>query len=295
MPPSRLPPEQEKKLLTDVDTSRHPKEHRFFVIRDWLNQFDAKSTEPVELLIKAYSEQHRNLFIQQLGDCIPGFIYDLERHSQLVATKLQLPELSYNEHTVDENLSVCRKLDTETNPKSFEEKDILALLSGVMIPSLERVDFTAGWPARFQRAYQEGRILTSTFQPLYGPYVLFGPESGYVSEKASPQELVLPIRVIHYCLLLGFERQLGGCDKLIGLNPHVTEYLPRGDKMVSLAIPVSAITIDTSHEQTDRVLSSLLGLTFQTNFHDQDWIFGFAVTLAFCRAQWSLKRSLALV
>ncbi|OON19456.1 hypothetical protein X801_04676, partial [Opisthorchis viverrini] len=294
MPRSRLPPEQQRKLL-DADTSRHPKEHRFFVIHGWLNQFDAKSTEPVELLIKAYPEQHRNLFIQQLADCIPDFIYHLERHSQFVATKLQLPELSFNEQNVNENLSVYRKLDTETNPESFDEKDILALLSGVMIPSVERVDFTAGWPARFQRAYQEGRISTSIFQPLYGPYVLFGPESGYVSEKASAQELVLPIRVIHYCLLLGFERHLGGCEKLIGLCPHVTEYLPRGDKMVSLGIPVSAITIDTSHEQADRVLSSLLGLTVQTNFRDQDWIFGFAVTLAFCRAQWSLKRSLAPV
>ncbi|KAG5444798.1 hypothetical protein CSKR_105202 [Clonorchis sinensis] len=294
MPRSRLPPEQNKNLLS-ANTSGHPKEHRFSVIYDWLNQFDAKSTEPVEHLIEAYPEQQRNLFIQQLADCIPDFIYHLERHSQFVATKLQLPELSYNEQIVNESLSVCRKLDTKTNPKSFEEKDIFALLSGVMIPSMEPVDFTAGWPARFQQAYQEGRILTSTFRPLYGPYVLFRPESGFVSEKAFPQELVLPIRVIHYCLLLGFERQLGGCEKLIGLSPHVTEYHPRGDKMVSLAIPVSAITINTSHEQTDRVLSSLLGLTFQTNFHDQDWIFGFAVTLAFCRAQWSLKRSLAPV
>ncbi|TGZ69895.1 hypothetical protein CRM22_003485 [Opisthorchis felineus] len=287
MPQVRLPPELHKRLYTYRDESRSRKELRFYVIRDWLSQFAPNSKEPVERIIDAQLEAHRDQFIQQLADCIPGFTYNLEHHSHLLATALNLLELCPNAMFGELCLS-----DAKVQSVSFQKSDIHALLSGTVIPHLELPNFTVGWPSRFLKAFQEGNILTTSFQPLYGHWVMFsGLHEGY-SGRSLSYMLRLPIRVMHYRLIVGFERQLGGCDKLIGLNPHVIEYLPCGNKLISLTIPINAINLDPSREQTDHVFYSLLGITFPTDPTVPGWVISLAVTIAYCRAQWSLEGNL---
>ncbi|GAA33831.2 hypothetical protein CSKR_114462 [Clonorchis sinensis] len=287
MPQVRLPPELHKRICAYRDKSRSKRELRFYVIRDWLSQFAPNSKEPVERIIDAQLEAHRDQFIQQLADCIPGFTYNLEHHSHLLTTALNLPEPCPNVMFGELCLS-----DAKVQSVSLRKSDIHALLSGIVIPHLELPNFTVGWPSRFLKAFHEGKILTTSFQPLYGHWVMFaGLREGY-SKGSLSYMLRLPIRVMRYRLIVGFERQLGGCDKLVGLNPHVTEYLPCGNKLVSLTIPIDAINPDPSLEQTDHVFYSLLGITLPTDPRAPGWMVSLAVTIAYCRAQWSLEGNL---
>ncbi|KER21814.1 hypothetical protein T265_09950 [Opisthorchis viverrini] len=118
-----------------------------------------------------------------------------------------------------------------------------------------------------------------------------GLHEGY-SRRSLSYMIKLPIRVMHYRFIVGFERQLGGCDKFVGLNPHVTEYLPCGKKLVSLTIPIDPINRDPSLQHTDQVFYSPLGITLLTDPTALGWMISLAVTIAYCRAQWSLEGNL---
>ncbi|KER21813.1 hypothetical protein T265_09949 [Opisthorchis viverrini] len=139
MPQLRLPPELHEGICAYRDKSRSKRELRFYAIRDWLSQFAPNSKEPVERIIDAQLEGHRDQFIQQLADCIPGFTYNLEHHSQLLTTALNLPEPYPNVMFGELCLS-----DSNVQSASVRKSDIHALLSGIVIPCLQRTNFTVG-------------------------------------------------------------------------------------------------------------------------------------------------------
>ncbi|CAI2738768.1 unnamed protein product, partial [Dicrocoelium dendriticum] len=211
---SRLPPEVHAACKSNEGL--HPKERRFSVLVQWLSQHRTNIEAPVEQVIDAYPEPDRPNFIHQLTDCLAYYIYHPLMDSKGLTRQLQIPNLSPSESSEDLTaaLKITSFYDAQRSQAPFVKEDIFKLLRGLRDNRAYPSDFTVGWPDRLVNAYRGGKIVSSFMRALYS--------SGFcMTGKPNDMSTVvcLPLRVMHYRIMLGLERQLGGCIKLVGLSP----------------------------------------------------------------------------
>lgn len=277
MPRSRLPPHVQ--AVWHSQESSHPKERRFSMLVHWLSQYRTDTETPINQVIDAYPEAHRPNFIHQLTDCMAYYIYHPLMDSKGLTKQLEIPDLSPSEST--DELTAALELtsfDTLYSQAPFVKEDAFNLLRGSRDDKVYLSDFTVGWPDRMVHAYRSGKFLSSFMRALYSSGFSMMSRTDAVSS-----DVCLPLRVMHYRIMFGLERQLGGCVKLIGLNPHATEYLVRDGKAVAYKIPVSPIVINISREQTDRLLGTLFSTTLPSTAAQPSWMLGLGAVLSYCK------------
>ncbi|KAF5396768.1 hypothetical protein PHET_10041 [Paragonimus heterotremus] len=278
MPRSRLP--SGLRVQHDEESAQSPKERRWRTVRDWLASFPPDSDEPVAQWIAGYPAEDQPRFIQQLADCLPAYIFDPAKDGSRVATQLQI-----SQHVPDlECLDTDHNLIDPLDDGLFRQKDVLDILHNRSVSA--RSDFTVGWPDRLVRAYQKGKLNSKILCTLYNHGMPSSVEFGSTVD-VPVCDLSLPIRLIHYRCLFGLELQLGGCAKLKGLAPNVTEYARQGDRMMEYSIPVIPLHFNMENEQTDSLISRFLGTTLPCYAPEPEWAYSLAVSIAFLHTQLS--------
>ncbi|KAF6777088.1 hypothetical protein AHF37_03799 [Paragonimus kellicotti] len=279
MPRSRLP--SGLRVQHDEESAQSPKERRWRTVIDWLASFPPNSDEPVAQWIAGYPAEDQPKFIQQLADCLPVYIFDPAKDGSKVAIQLKISEHIPGLECLDTDHNLSDPLDDGL----FQQKDVLDILHNRSVSA--RSDFTVGWPDRLVRTYEKGKLNSKILCTLYNHSMPSSVDFGPTVDDVPVCDLSLPIRLIHYRCLFGLELQLGGCAKLKGLHPNVTEYALQGDRMMEYSIPVIPLHFNMETEQTDSLVGRFLGTTLPCYAPEPEWTYSLAVSIAFWHTQLS--------
>ncbi|KAK4474951.1 hypothetical protein MN116_002055 [Schistosoma mekongi] len=267
----RLPLELQEQLKASDLTPYN--ERRLSVLFEWFSQFQSNSIKPLEDIINCYSIEQHTSVIQDMIHSISRFICPLEE------TKNVISILFGKNHC---NISQITHTTSELSLRFVERfQDVIDLLQGKNISYLWHEDYTRRWPLRLVDGLRNGTInpnsaiysshgvfLTTTVEDPECPFSIY--ESSFL------------IRRLRYQIYASLEYSLGMEDKLLGLNPDVTEYMRRNDKLVKYRIPVKTIPLDFSKVSTDEVIKDNLGfVSLPTNNLVPKFLYSLAVVLAF--------------
>lgn len=280
VPNCRLPPH----LLTKIqsyDKSVHPKERRWLVLLDWFAKFDSKSTEPLRQIIQCYPPYQHTSVLQELFDGINSLTCSINDVFVI------LDQLNINRPLNEDILRLTAHLNSFSvnntkragDPNQLEHQNIVQLMHGHLNKQTGPMDFTANWPPRFLGAFEKCCLDTKVLAAIYsskGVILPFAVEDPSILN--SVHEYSLPIRLLHYRVLVGLENQLGMQSKLVGLNPDLIEYVRRDKKFVAYHIPIEPLLVNFETTTVDSLLSKYLGFSINQKVHP-DWFFSLAVSL----------------
>lgn len=264
----RLPLELQEKLQTNNSTIKYA-QRRLSVLLEWFSQFDSNSIKPLEDVINCYPVEQRTSIINDMIHGISRFVCPLEETKNVMS--LLSDESYFN--------------DTSTIKSAFRSngsvEDVIDSLKGTNVAYLWHEDYTNGWPPRLLYNFRKGTVFPKP--SIYSSRGVF--LKTVVEDPKCPlsvYETSLLIRRLDYQIYVSLESSLSMENKLVGLNPDVSEYTRQNDKLVMFRIPVKQIPLDFSKVGTDEVIKDNLNFVkLPENNLIPNFLYSLAVVLSF--------------
>ncbi|CAL8099966.1 unnamed protein product [Calicophoron daubneyi] len=252
------------------DESLRPTERRIKMLLEWLSLCPPESWKPLEEVFACYPQSESQTFIQELSAAFSQNFYRPAEEGRCLAEQLDV--------RVPADARSNQTSKPQLRGQFSEIPDINNIFELLQCGQLER-DYTADWPPRLIHAFRNSLFDCRLLSAVYGDGLYLSWKHDNLNSFLSIHEASLPIRVMHYRVLAGLEHRLNRSDKLIGLSPHATEYMRRGNKLFAYHIPVKPLDINPENEHTDYIVGQLFHSSLNNKFTEPEWSFSLSTTL----------------
>ncbi|VDP87549.1 unnamed protein product [Echinostoma caproni] len=276
-------------------TSGDYKTRRWFTICNWLAKYTSNvSMEPINRIINTYNQDLRLTVQSKLSDSVQTYIPSPSVASRLVSL---LSNTTISE-TWRSRISEFLKKDIPIRPNPSQGRGpvLYQLLRGSDFGT--ELDFTSDWSSDLTQAFTQSALLAKCITPVYvSPDILLPSYIGLPEDDRSVYEASLPLRLIHYRILLGLKHKLPDPDK--SLDPHicVNEILSVSPNLLSRSVQVTPLYVCSRSVQIDIFLHQFLGLKLPQDVNRYSPLANLAIALAIwhCHSEPESSFSLTLV